>query len=134
MKAKCLVAVVGILLLTLFVWFVKSPSGEPSEIYDRDAPNVVRCVTVDSEEDHIQHDPNDFFVDLWFNDKGTGETFFACCHVTGEDETHILEKTASLMELVTGGEGEYVFRLTLKPLCEYCYVLLGIELLEGQEA
>jgi hypothetical protein len=100
----------------------------------KSGPNVVKYVIVDSEKGHIQHDPNEFFVDLWFNDKGTGETFLACCHVTGEDETHTLEKTASLMELVTGGEGEYLFRLTLKPLCEYCQVLLGIELLEGQEA
>lgn len=45
MKAKCLVAVVGILLLTLLVWFVKSPSGEPSKIYDRDAPSTVRRIT-----------------------------------------------------------------------------------------
>ena len=132
MKAKVLIAVVGTLVLVIMVLAIKSRSGEPRKVYGDDAPNVYKYVEAESDKYRIRTNFDIGFVEVIYVDMDSGESYLAYNVPSDENQAQIVGKAASLYELVKGGTGEYVLRLTLKQQGDHLYYLLGIDLFEGQ--
>jgi len=130
---KELVVVIGILLLGLAALLVKWRINESRPISRDEAQEIIRYGFVTPERAYyLRHDPNSSYVSLFFIDKDTGEHFHTSRFVKGEDKGQVLEQVDSLIEEVRGREGEYLFRLALRPT-ETAFRLLSIELFREQD-
>ena len=120
MNAKELVVVVVSVFITGTVsTFLQLRSNEP--------PKIVKYAILGAADIHDYADSEDCYVSLQFVEKDTGEIFGAKRDIMTEKANELREQAASLIELVTDNEEEYLFRLTLEP-AGYDYRLISIEL------